>query len=285
MQAYSDFFQTLHDETSPTGCLGRGTHYSILRAVVFHDPMGKPLREGQFADFAVIWDEDHDVRVMEVIEQIYQRGLLSSFLIFGERKGAFTAVLANEVSSAAETRAFNPAFLRRVDELDFSVRTANCLKNDNVVYIGDLVQKTEGEMLRTPNFGRKCMNEIKELLAPMGLHLGMRVPGWPPENIEELAARFEPHIDKHIEAYAKGTTRISTLETELDTIGGSLDDWWPSKVVALGSASNPIINDDDEKVRLYLKNLEMLWQLGTKTIKRREPAADLSAAPPLRAIL
>jgi DNA-directed RNA polymerase subunit alpha len=89
--------------------------------------------------------------------------------------------------------AFNPAFLKKVDELELSVRSANCLKNDNIVYIGDLVQKTEAEMLRTPNFGRKSLNEIKEVLAQMGLHLGMEVTGWPPENIDELAKRFEEH--------------------------------------------------------------------------------------------
>ncbi len=60
------------------------------------------------------------------------------------------------------------------------MRSANCLKNDNIVYIGDLVQKTEAEMLRTPNFGRKSLNEIKEVLANMGLHLGMGNPAWPP---------------------------------------------------------------------------------------------------------
>jgi len=74
---------------------------------------------------------------------------------------------------------------------ELSVRSANCLKNDNIVYIGDLIQKTEAEMLRTPNFGRKSLNEIKAVLAEMGLHLGMEVPGWPPENIEELAKRYE----------------------------------------------------------------------------------------------
>src|ERR1700688_3927409 len=87
--------------------------------------------------------------------------------------------------------AFNPAFLKKVDELELSVRSANCLKNDNIVYIGDLVQKTEAEMLRTPNFGRKSLNEIKEVLANMGLHLGMEIPAWPPENIEELAKRID----------------------------------------------------------------------------------------------
>ena len=86
---------------------------------------------------------------------------------------------------------FNRNLLRKVDELELSVRSANCLKNDDIVYIGDLIQKTEAEMLRTPNFGRKSLNEIKEVLARMGLHLGMEVPNWPPENIEDMAKRLE----------------------------------------------------------------------------------------------
>ncbi|MEE8544472.1 MAG: DNA-directed RNA polymerase subunit alpha, partial [Alphaproteobacteria bacterium] len=86
---------------------------------------------------------------------------------------------------------FNRNLLRKVDELELSVRSANCLKNDDIVYIGDLIQKTEAEMLRTPNFGRKSLNEIKEVLAHMGLHLGMEVPNWPPENIEDMAKRLE----------------------------------------------------------------------------------------------
>lgn len=97
-----------------------------------------------------------------------------------------------EVAAEAVTElAFNPSLLKKVDELELSVRSANCLKNDNIVYIGDLIQKTEAEMLRTPNFGRKSLNEIKEVLAAMGLHLGMEVPDWPPENIEDLAKRYE----------------------------------------------------------------------------------------------
>jgi DNA-directed RNA polymerase subunit alpha len=86
---------------------------------------------------------------------------------------------------------FNRNLLRKVDELELSVRSANCLKNDNIVYIGDLIQKTEAEMLRTPNFGRKSLNEIKEVLASMGLRLGMEVPNWPPENIEDMAKKLE----------------------------------------------------------------------------------------------
>jgi DNA-directed RNA polymerase subunit alpha len=86
---------------------------------------------------------------------------------------------------------FNKNLLRKVDELELSVRSANCLKNDNIIYIGDLVQKTEAEMLRTPNFGRKSLNEIKEVLSGMELSLGMDVDGWPPENIEDLAKRLD----------------------------------------------------------------------------------------------
>ena len=86
---------------------------------------------------------------------------------------------------------FNRNLLRKVDELELSVRSANCLKNDNIIYIGDLVQKTEAEMLRTPNFGRKSLNEIKEVLTQMGLHLGMEITNWPPENVEDLAKRLE----------------------------------------------------------------------------------------------
>ena len=89
---------------------------------------------------------------------------------------------------------FNKNLLRKVDELELSVRSMNCLKNDNIVYIGDLVQKSEGEMLRTPNFGRKSLNEIKEVLTGMSLYLGMEIPNWPPDNISELSKKLEETI-------------------------------------------------------------------------------------------
>lgn len=86
---------------------------------------------------------------------------------------------------------FDIQLLKKVDDLELSVRSHNCLKNDNITYIGDLVVKTEAEMLKTPNFGRKSLNEIKELLTSMNLKFGMEVQGWPPENIEELIKRYE----------------------------------------------------------------------------------------------
>lgn len=97
-------------------------------------------------------------------------------------------------TGAGDASQINRYLLKKVDELELSVRSANCLKNDNIIYIGDLVQKTEAEMLRTPNFGRKSLNEIKEVLSSMGLRLGMEIPGWPPENIEEMAKKLEQEI-------------------------------------------------------------------------------------------
>lgn len=103
----------------------------------------------------------------------------------------FAEPTANLEKQEEDELPFNKNLLRKVEELELSVRSANCLKNDNIVYIGDLVQKTEGDMLRTPNFGRKSLNEIKEVLVNMGLGLGIIVPEWPPENIEEMARKLE----------------------------------------------------------------------------------------------
>ena len=104
------------------------------------------------------------------------------------------APMGGATEATTDTNQLNRYLLKKVDELELSVRSANCLKNDNIIYIGDLVQKTEAEMLRTPNFGRKSLNEIKEVLASMGLRLGMDIPGWPPENIEEMAKKLEQEL-------------------------------------------------------------------------------------------
>jgi len=109
MHTYSPFFQTLYNEQKPVGSLGRGTHYSILRAVVFHGEDGQPIpsalsrnARSKYHDFAIIWDEDHDTRVISVIEKIYQNGLLPYFSFFGERKACFTALLYSEQKSISQ---------------------------------------------------------------------------------------------------------------------------------------------------------------------------------------
>lgn len=81
---------------------------------------------------------------------------------------------------------FNKNLLKTIDELELSVRSYNCLKNENIIYVGDLVTRTEAEMLKTANFGRKSLNELKENLKNMGLGFGMKLPDWPPQNLDEL---------------------------------------------------------------------------------------------------
>ncbi len=88
-----------------------------------------------------------------------------------------------EVSMEPE---FNKNLLKTIDELELSVRSYNCLKNENIIYVGDLVSRSEGEMLKTANFGRKSLNELKDNLKAMGLGFGMKLTNWPPKNLEEL---------------------------------------------------------------------------------------------------
>lgn len=254
MHTYSAFFQTLHDETGPTGYLGRGTHCSILSAVVFHDSAGHLLPKGQCTNFAVIWDEDHDTRVIEPIEEIYRRGLLSSFVMFGERQGAFTAVRLNKLVPTDDFPFDEGIYQEGIGALGLSERGAACLKRANVHFTVDLVRKKEADLLRESNFDRKSIAEIKELLSKRGLQLGMGVP-WSYYQTTEI--EYEQ-------------ARLAFLKEEIKEVCQSLSDPWSSEVVALENPKNSIINDEIEKVSLYLRNLEMLWHLG---MQRRKVAA------------
>jgi DNA-directed RNA polymerase subunit alpha len=93
------------------------------------------------------------------------------------------AITGNSKSASSGT--FDPILLRPVDELELTVRSANCLKAENIYYIGDLIQRTETELLKTPNLGRKSLNEIKEVLASRGLTLGARLENWPPQGLDK----------------------------------------------------------------------------------------------------
>ena len=97
---YSPFFQTLHDETQPVGHLGRGTHYSVLRVPIWQDQWLNPLPRGSLLDFAVIWDEDHDERVIQVIEDLYFCGLLAPVRFVGERKGSLSVLIDEQTVQA-----------------------------------------------------------------------------------------------------------------------------------------------------------------------------------------
>ncbi len=175
-------------EDAPIGLIPVDSIYSPVKKVSYRI---ENTREGQVLDYdkltmqietnGALTPEDAVAFAARILQD-----QLNVFVNFEEPK-------REDSTPAIPELAFNPALLKKVDELELSVRSANCLKNDNIVYIGDLIQKTEAEMLRTPNFGRKSLNEIKEVLAQMGLHLGMEVTGWPPENIDDLAKRFEEH--------------------------------------------------------------------------------------------
>ena len=173
-------------EDQPIGTIVIDAIYSPVRRVSYDV---QPTREGQVLDYDKLTlklETDGSVTPDDAVAYAARilQDQLSIFVNFDEPESAS----AHGDDSGLE---FNPLLLKKVDELELSVRSANCLKNDNIVYIGDLIQKTEAEMLRTPNFGRKSLNEIKEVLSGMGLHLGMDVEEWPPENIEDLAKKFE----------------------------------------------------------------------------------------------
>jgi len=173
-------------EDAPIGLIPVDAIYSPVKKVSYDV---QPTREGQVLDYdkltlkletdGSITPEDAVAFAARILQD-----QLSIFVNFDEPE-----TMGRE--SEDDGLEFNPLLLKKVDELELSVRSANCLKNDNIVYIGDLIQKTEAEMLRTPNFGRKSLNEIKEVLSGMGLHLGMDVEEWPPENIEDMAKKFE----------------------------------------------------------------------------------------------
>ncbi|MBK5952282.1 DNA-directed RNA polymerase subunit alpha [Rhodobium orientis] len=175
-------------EDAPIGLIPVDSLYSPVKKVSYKV---ENTREGQVLDYdKLTLSVETDGSVSPEDSVAYAARILQDQLsIFVNFEEPDKEVKEEQVPELA----FNPALLKKVDELELSVRSANCLKNDNIVYIGDLIQKTEAEMLRTPNFGRKSLNEIKEVLAQMGLHLGMEVTNWPPENIEELAKRYEDH--------------------------------------------------------------------------------------------
>ncbi|MGH6662629.1 MAG: DNA-directed RNA polymerase subunit alpha, partial [Rhodospirillales bacterium] len=173
-------------EDSPIGLVPVDAVYSPVRKVSYKV---ENTRVGQVTD--------HDKLILEVTTNgavTPEDAVALAARILQDQLGLFINFEEPRAAHAEEMREelpFNKNLLRKVDELELSVRSANCLKNDNIIYIGDLVQKSETDMLRTPNFGRKSLNEIKEVLGQMGLHLGMEIPNWPPENIEEMAKKLE----------------------------------------------------------------------------------------------
>jgi len=173
-------------DDAPLGLIAIDSLFSPVKKVSY---TVENAREGKSLDYdklAMVVETDGSVPAEDAVAyaaRIFQEQM-SLFINFEEPQ------VVEKKPQIAEP-AFNKNLLKKVDELELSVRSMNCLKNDNIVYIGDLVQKTEPEMLRTPNFGRKSLNEIKEVLNSMSLYLGMEIPNWPPDNIAELSKKLE----------------------------------------------------------------------------------------------
>jgi len=176
-------------DDAPLGLIAIDSLFSPVKKVSY---TVENAREGKSLDYdklAMVVETDGSINAEDAVAyaaRIFQEQL-SLFINFEEPK------VVEKKPQIAKPE-FNKNLLKKVDELELSVRSMNCLKNDNIVYIGDLVQKTEPEMLRTPNFGRKSLNEIKEVLNSMSLYLGMEIPNWPPDNIVELSKKLEENI-------------------------------------------------------------------------------------------
>ncbi|HKX77210.1 MAG TPA: DNA-directed RNA polymerase subunit alpha [Novosphingobium sp.] len=184
---------------APIGLIPVDSLYSPVRQVSYKVENARIGQELDFDKLNLTVETDGTVTPEDAVAYAARilQDQLALFVHFEDVTPTGTAPMIGMAAAQPEesdTNQLNRYLLKKVDELELSVRSANCLKNDNIIYIGDLVQKTEAEMLRTPNFGRKSLNEIKEVLSSMGLRLGMDIPGWPPENIEEMAKKLEQEL-------------------------------------------------------------------------------------------
>ena len=171
------------EESQPIGTVPMDSIFSPIKKVNYTITNA---RVGQITDYDKLTMEvwtDGSLNPEEAVAHAAKilKDQLSIFITFEEEEETEMSYSEDE----EEKEAFNENLLRSVDELELSVRSANCLKHANIKLIGDLVQKTEAEILATKNFGRKSLNEIKEILSEMGLSLGMKLDNWPPKKSEE----------------------------------------------------------------------------------------------------
>ncbi|MGI2049887.1 hypothetical protein [Shewanella oncorhynchi] len=194
LSQYSSLFSCIYNEQEPIGHLGRGTHYSVFRCVEWLDVTRSPINKPQVHDFSVIWDEDHDTRVIEVIENIYMSGLLSPIQFIGERKGTLTVIVASKFYFGGTP------------------------------LIGDYKQQLQ-----------TICNESSH-----GDH-------WPVE----------------IGMFDRSPNYLPTNPHQTDVCA--------------------IIHAEDHKVVSYLRNIDSLWELGTKTFKPKANVSNISIAQPIPA--
>jgi len=171
----------LPEETKSIGRIILDASYSPVRRVSYSVDAAR-VEQRTDLDKLILDIETNGVIEPEEAVRYAARILVEQLSVFAQLEG--TAPLTEEKKTIAP----DPILLRPVDDLELTVRSANCLKAENIYYIGDLIQRTETELLKTPNLGRKSLNEIKEVLASRGLTLGMKLENWPPAGLEHHRA-------------------------------------------------------------------------------------------------
>lgn len=170
----------LEDQENAIGTIMMDASFSPVRRVSYAVESAR-VEQRTDLDKLVIDIETNGVVDPEEAVRTAARILMEQLAVFADLKGTPAA------AEAPRSPAVDPILLRPVDDLELTVRSANCLKAENIYYIGDLIQRTETELLKTPNLGRKSLNEIKDVLASKGLTLGMRLENWPPAGLEHHA--------------------------------------------------------------------------------------------------
>lgn len=173
-------------EDRPIGKLPIDASFSPIRRVAIEVQSARVEQRTDLDRLVIDLETNGTIDPREAIQRsaAILRDQLSSFIAL---EG--TSPPEDQMPETREESPYDPILLRPVDDLELTVRSANCLKAENIYLIGDLIQRTEVELLKTPNLGKKSLTEIKDVLATRGLSLGMRLENWPPENIAELSIR------------------------------------------------------------------------------------------------
>lgn len=173
-------------EDRPIGKLPIDASYSPVRRVAIEVQSARVEQRTDLDRLVIDLETNGTIDPREAIQRsaAILRDQLSSFVAL---EGTGPSEI--QVQEPRDESPYDPILLRPVDDLELTVRSANCLKAENIYLIGDLIQRTEVELLKTPNLGKKSLTEIKDVLATRGLSLGMRLDNWPPENIAELSIR------------------------------------------------------------------------------------------------
>ncbi|HET7774566.1 MAG TPA: DNA-directed RNA polymerase subunit alpha [Burkholderiaceae bacterium] len=175
------------DHSKTIGRIVMDASFSPVRRVSYAVESARVEQRTDLDKLVLTIDTNGAISPEEAVRQS-SRILVEQLAVFAALEGQTEAILAEAApivrGASSNSPSVDPILMRPVDDLELTVRSANCLKAENIYYIGDLIQRTENELLKTPNLGRKSLNEIKEVLAARGLTLGMKLENWPPAGLD-----------------------------------------------------------------------------------------------------